>query len=69
MDCTTVLLFLLTLVRPNEKKIAFRVTVINALIYRAANLSHLSDPDKMVTGVMHLPIMIMALFTPGITIF
>jgi hypothetical protein len=58
---TPVFLFLLILCYPNVDDFAFRVTAFNALLYGLFNLAHWFNPDLVVMGVMHLPLLLLAL--------
>ncbi|MBI5950029.1 MAG: hypothetical protein HY865_00095 [Chloroflexi bacterium] len=58
---TPVFLFLLILAYPNVDGFAFRVTAFNALLYGLLNLTHWFDPNLVVMGVMHLPLLVLAL--------
>jgi hypothetical protein len=66
---TPVLLFLLILAYPNIDGFAFRVTVFNALLYGLVNLVHWFSPDRMVLGVMHLPLLLLAMVALGLPRF
>lgn len=58
---TPVFLFLLILCYPNVDDFAFHVTAFNALLYGLFNLAHWFNPDLVVMGVMHLPLLLLAL--------
>lgn len=58
---TPVFLYFLILAFPGVNRAAFRVTAFNALLYGLLNLIHWFDPGQRVLGVMHLPLLIMAL--------
>jgi len=58
---TPVFLFLLILCYPNLDGFAFRVTAFNALLYGLFNLTHWFNPDMLVMGVMHLPLLMLSL--------
>jgi hypothetical protein len=58
---TPVFLFLLILAWPQVDGFAFRVTAFNALLYGLFNLTHWFNPDMLVMGVMHLPLLLTAL--------
>ncbi|MBN2148317.1 MAG: hypothetical protein JW726_13090 [Anaerolineales bacterium] len=58
---TPVLLFLLILSYPRVDGFAFRVTAFNALLYGLFNLSHWFNPDRIIMGVMHLPLLLLSL--------
>ncbi len=60
---TPVVLFLLVLAYPNVDGFALRVTAFNAVLYGLFNLSHWSNPDTVVMGVMHLPLIVLGLLT------
>jgi hypothetical protein len=67
---TPVLLFLLILAYPNLDGFAlFRVTAFNALLYGLVNLVHWFSPDRMVLGVMHLPLLLLAMVALGLPRF
>ncbi|MFZ6029613.1 MAG: hypothetical protein ACOYYS_18015 [Chloroflexota bacterium] len=57
---TPVFLFLLILSYPGTDGFAFRLTAFNALLYGLLNLVHWADPDRVVMGVMHLPLLVLA---------
>lgn len=64
---TPVLLFLLILAWPQVDGFAFRITAFNAFLYGLFNLSHWANPDTVVMGIMHLPLLLLgllALFLP-----
>lgn len=58
---TPVFLFLLILAWPQVDGFAFRVTAFNALLYGLFNLTHWFNPDHLVMGAMHLPLLLTAL--------
>jgi hypothetical protein len=58
---TPVFLFLLILVYPNVDRFAYRVTALNALIYGLVNLTHWFNSDLVWMGVMHIPLLMIAL--------
>ncbi len=58
---TPVFLFLLILCYPNVDGFAFRVTAFNGLLYGLFNLTHWFNPDLVVMGAMHLPLLILPL--------
>ena len=58
---TPVLLFLLILAWPQVDGFAFRVTAFNALLYGLFNQAAWANPDMVVMGVMHLPLLILGL--------
>lgn len=58
---TPVFLFLLILFYPNVDQFAFRVTAFNGLIYGVYNLTHWFDPDLLMMGVMHVPLLVLSL--------
>jgi hypothetical protein len=58
---TPVFLFMLILAYPNVNKFAFYVTAFNALLYGLVNLTHWFNPDRVVLGVMHLPLLLLAI--------
>ncbi len=57
---TPVLLFLIVLAWPQVDGFALRVTAFNALLYGLFNLANWFDPNTVVVGVMHLPLLVMA---------
>ena len=57
---TPVFLFLLILSHPNTNGFAFRITAFNALLYGLINLMHWVNPDRVVMGFMHLPLLALA---------
>lgn len=58
---TPVFLFLLILFYPTVDEFAFRVTAFNALLYGLFNLTHWFNPELVMMGVMHLPLLLLAL--------
>jgi hypothetical protein len=58
---TPVFLFLLILAWPQVDGFALRVTAFNALLYGLFNLTHWFNPDLIVMGAMHLPLLVLAL--------
>jgi hypothetical protein len=60
---TPVFLFLLILGYPKVDGFAFRVTAFNALLYGLFNLTHWFDPDRVVMGMMHLPMSLLDLLS------
>jgi hypothetical protein len=58
---TPVFLFVLILAYPRVDGFAFRVTAFNALLYGLLNIVHWFNPDHRVLGVMHLPLLVLAL--------
>jgi hypothetical protein len=58
---TPVFLFLLILFHPHVNEFAFRVTAFNGLIYGVYNLTHWFNPDSVIMGIMHLPLLILPL--------
>lgn len=58
---TPVFLFLLILAWPQVDPLAFRVTAFNGLLYGLFNLSHWAVPERVWLGVMHLPLLVMAI--------
>jgi hypothetical protein len=58
---TPVFLFLLILGNSGVDRFAFKVTAFNALLYGLFNLAHWFNPDRVVLGVMHLPLLLLAL--------
>ncbi len=63
---TPVFLFLLILAWPQVDRFAFRVTAFNGLLYALFNLNHWANPDRVWLGVMHLPLLVMALVALGL---
>ena len=57
---TPVFLFLLILAWPQVDGFAFRVTAFNALLYGLFNLTHWFNPERLVMGAMHLPLLLTA---------
>lgn len=55
---TPVFVFLLILAWPQVDAFAFRVTAFNGLLYGLFNLTHWANPDTVVLGVMHLPLLV-----------
>lgn len=66
---TPVFLFLLILSHPNTDEFAFRVTAVNALLYGLLNLTHWFNPDRVVMGVMHLPLLALAVIALALSRF
>ncbi|BCX04706.1 MAG: hypothetical protein KatS3mg053_2644 [Candidatus Roseilinea sp.] len=66
---TPVFLFLLILAWPQVDCFAFRVTAFNALLYAVFNLNHWASPDRIWLGVMHAPLLVMAVVALGMTHF
>lgn len=67
---TPVLLFIVIVAWPQVDGFALRVTAFNALLYGLFNLSHWANPDTVVMGIMHLPLLILgllALLLPRLT--
>jgi len=60
---TPVFLFLLILNYPKADCFAFRMTAFNALLYGLLNLVHWFNPDGVIMGVMHLPLLLLALLS------
>lgn len=58
---TPLFLFLLILAYPNVDRFAFRVTAFNGLLYGLFNLSHWFNPDLVMMGVMHIPLLVIPL--------
>lgn len=58
---TPVFLFLLILAWPQVDRFAFRVTAFNGLLYGLFNLNHWASPERVWLGVMHAPLLVMAL--------
>jgi hypothetical protein len=58
---TPVFLFLLIMAYPNVDGFAFRVTAFNGLLYGLFNLSHWFNPDYVVMGAMHIPLLVIPL--------
>ncbi|GAB4489756.1 MAG: hypothetical protein Fur0016_07420 [Anaerolineales bacterium] len=54
---TPVFVFLLILAWPNVNIFAFRVTAFNGLLYGLFNLAAWGNPNTVVLGVMHLPLL------------
>lgn len=60
---TPVFLFFLILIYPNVNKYAFRITAFNALIYAIYNLSHWINPETRWMGVLHLPLLVLSIYS------
>ncbi|MCP5191404.1 MAG: hypothetical protein H6988_13590, partial [Pseudomonadales bacterium] len=58
---TPLFLFLLILFYPTVDEFAFRVTAFNGLLYGIYNLSHWFNPELVMMGVMHLPLLVLSL--------
>lgn len=58
---TPVFLLLLILFTTNHTSFTFRITAFNALLYGLFNLAHWFNPNTIWMGVMHLPLLFLAL--------
>jgi hypothetical protein len=64
---TPVILFLLILFYPRVDTFAFRITAFNGLIYGLLNLTHWFNPNLIMMGVMHLPLLLISIVALRLT--
>ncbi len=58
---TPVFLFWLIVALPNVPPLAYRITAFNALLYGIVNMMALFDPAMWWMGILHLPLLILAM--------
>ncbi|HSB67367.1 MAG TPA: hypothetical protein VLD65_12380 [Anaerolineales bacterium] len=58
---TPIFLLLLILFSTNHTSFTYRITAFNALVYGLFNLTHWFNPNTLWMGVMHLPLLILAI--------